>query len=240
MVKYLLLMLLHIAIGLDATADVTVTIEAPFVQTSTAVFEYYGIETFDSLPVGVTTGYYSTFGAGPSSSLKGTYDSLSIREYGTSGGVGAIGMFPTVWSSSPCTLTLTEFGPKGVNYFGYWLSAFDNGNKLQFYSNETIVFEFTATGVVALIGSRPEYYGNPNYTPREYMTAPFAFLNFFCNDCTFDKIRVVQVGSGGHEFDHHTVGYFQTSSGEVITTSTPAPMTVSIRLGCLLYCIEHR
>lgn len=125
-----------------------------------------------------------------------------------------------------------------MNYFGYWLSSLERGNELQFYSKGTKTFDFSATDIHYLIFYRQEYKGNPTYNPRENPYGRYVFVNFFCNNCTFDEVHFMQNVTDplGHDSDNHTVGYFREISGEIVamnttttpdTTSTTTPTTTS-------------
>src|SRR5690606_3346698 len=87
------------------------------------------------------------------------------------------------------SLTFSE----GINYFGYWLSALDAGNYVQFYSGSDLLFEFSPAYFQSLlengnVANSDEYLGNPlkSYgNDHEY----YAFLNFYAeDDILFDKI----------------------------------------------------
>lgn len=75
--------LLLIIIYLNA-ADVTVTIEAPF--NSIAVFDYYGVESFNSLLAEASKTYISNFGLG--NNTVGTYQDVTIEDRDIYGGAG--------------------------------------------------------------------------------------------------------------------------------------------------------
>ena len=51
------------------------------------------------------------------------------------GALEGIGNYIVAFGSTPYTLSLAAdpiMDPQGINYFGYWLSALDDGNKVAF------------------------------------------------------------------------------------------------------------
>jgi len=203
-----------------------VIFEDPGVQNSTAIFDVVGVETFETRPLGLNTGGFTTdFGTG--GTIVATYTGGRIDNaniYGSAGGVGKhIVTFQT--GMQPIDVQFTTTLPQGLNYFGYWLSALDANNRLEFFSGSTSLGVITPASVIGALGGCPSatnpYCGNP--TPPflgQVKHEQFAFLNVYFNPgVTYDRIRIFQVGGGGYESDNHTVGYF------LKTNVVPEPAT---------------
>ena len=210
-----------------AAAIVTVTYENPGVQTAASTsFDVLGVETFEAAPLGSNQTYNTTFGG---SEISGVYTNLRVddaNQYGSAGGVGNHAV--AARGVEGYELTLSTARPEGVNYFGYWLSALDAGNVLEFYKDGSLIHSFTPAAVIASIGGcnpQPQpYCGNPNDPdPRRVLSEQFAFVNLYFEDTTFDKIRFYESrGAGGnYESDNHTVGYFIEKGGNTV----PEPAT---------------
>lgn len=94
-------------------------------------------------------------------------------------------------------------------YFGFWWSAGDSNNVLQFLSKGETVYKMTTKDVVDMIGklsNKQAYYGNPNsqFKGKDGNEA-FAFINFYNTDGTFDEIKFTNIGGTGFESDNHTI-----------------------------------
>lgn len=169
--------------------------------------------------LGITTG-----------AIQGTYSGNMTRSSNyTYGGAGGSGYYPTV-SNASYTLILTTTGSiPGVNYFGLWFSALDNGNQLQFYEDNTLLYTFTPATFRSLVGACPgsAFCGNPNN--GDDSNEQFAFLNFFDVDGYFNKIVFTQTTSAGFESDNHTVAYLNPAipSGTVIA-AVPEPDSIDL------------
>lgn len=98
------------------------------------------------------------------------------------------------------TLTLTQ--PHA--YFGFWWSAGDANNILDFYNGENLVGHFTTATLLDQLSSTNDYRGNPRDRGLNY-GENYAFINFFGQEgTTWDKI-VLSNGSGtGFESDNYT------------------------------------
>jgi hypothetical protein len=149
------------------------------------------------------------------------------------GGADGSGYYPTV-SNSSYTLTLTTSGDvPGVNYFGLWFSALDNGNELQFYEDSTLLYTFTPALFRTLVGACPgsAFCGNPTTTfSRQDPNEQFAFLNFFyVGGGYFNKVVFTQTNTAGFESDNHTVAYLNppVPSGTLIEAA-PEPGSIAL------------
>ncbi len=197
-----------------AQAAYTITIEAPGVQNSTAAFGSVGIENFDSRSAGVNQTFSTSFGA---SSFTGTYTGVRVNNADQYGGAGGSGRYAVQFGSPGFTLDLATTLPGGVTYFGFWLSALDNGNTVRFFDDAVLLFSFDATVLRNFVNAQPNaaaYRCNPNLPAARNCTEPYAFLNFYAHGGTsFDRIVFDQVTGGGYESDNHTVGQWSAITG---------------------------
>ena len=225
-------------VSFAAKADtIVLNYEAPGVQNTTATFSVDGVETFNSDPAGLYSSISTTFGG--NGAITGVYTPGTPGAAGTSvqinnadqyGGAGGAGQYIVAFGATPYTLTLTNDptkNPNGINYFGYWLSALDAGNQVQFYNGSTLVGSLTPSDVLSQTGSCPAslYCGNPNPAFHGQDNGePFAFINFYDTTGTFNKVVFFESPAvGGYESDNHTVGFY-TKIGGVPEPSTWAMM----------------
>ena len=121
---------------------------------------YSGVETFDALSTGVHGSYTTNFGtAGNPVQINGTYSGVTVKGADQYGGAGGVGNYAVAWSNAPYQLSLSASNGSPINYFGYWLSALDSGNKLDFYKGGNLVYTFTPDAVIAAFGNNPAYLG---------------------------------------------------------------------------------
>ncbi|MCG2842722.1 PEPxxWA-CTERM sorting domain-containing protein [Sandaracinobacter sp. RS1-74] len=204
-------------IATPAAAASYVNYEAPGVQNTTAGFTTVGVETFDSRAAGSPAGFTTDFGTG--GAIQATYSGGRIdtaNQYGSAGGTG--NHIVTFSNLNPITIEFTTTLPEGLTYFGYWLSALNAGNTLQFYSAGNLVATIDTGSVKGEIDSRANaaaYYGNPNAPYAGNNSGePYAFLNiYFTDGDSYDKIVISQLSSGGYESDNHTVGFYTRVGG---------------------------
>jgi hypothetical protein len=184
-----------------------------------------GVQDFNSW-----TGGPFTTDFGTSNRITGSYSgNLRVTSADQYGGAGGSGKYPEIFGrDGSYTLQLsTSSGVPGVNYFGLWFSALDAGNLLQFYSGNNLLYSFTPTKFIDLVGScaggADPFCGNPNTTfSGRDAGEQFAYLNFFDPNGFFDKIVFSETGSGGFESDNHTVAYVNPISVSG-TEITPLP-----------------
>jgi hypothetical protein len=204
-----------------AQAAYTITIEAPGVLNSTSVFSAVGVERFDSRNTGVNQTFTSNFGG---SIFSGTYTGVRVNNADQYGGAGGTGRYVVQFGTPGFTLDVTSSQPGGVTYFGFWLSALDNGNTVRFFNQGVQLFSVDATVLRNFVNSQPNraaYYCNPNPgRTTQNCGEPYAFLNFYAHGGTsFDRIVFDQVTGGGYESDNHTVGRWRQLTG----TYVPVP-----------------
>lgn len=181
---------------------------------------FYGTETFSNWNGGA---FKSTFSTGlsnltASSYINGDYSSngdpnwkkAPADQYGGSNGTAP---YPVIsGAASPgdaYAVKLTHSADiPGVNYFGLWISALDQSNDLQFYSNGQLIYSFGAPDLQAALGScgtAGGYCGNPT-TPFKGQNPgeQYAYVNFFDTVGYFDQV-VLYSTSAGFESSNHSV-----------------------------------
>ena len=96
--------------------------------------------------------------------------------------------------------TLTLNTPS--SYFGFYWSAGDAANQLQFYKGNTLVGEFTTKSLLSNLPA--SYNGNPLNRSQD-RGEPFGFINFYGDQkTTWDKIVFTNATSSGFESDNYT------------------------------------
>lgn len=185
-----------------------------------------GVENFDTRTSNAS--FTTTFGTG--GTITGVYSAVSIAAADQYGGAGGTGKYASAPTSTSYNVALTSTLTTGINYFGFWLSALDNGNQVGFYKNNVLLYSFLPSTLIAAVGActgSNAYCGNPNSQfagadPGE----PYAFVNFVDTDGTFDSLRFVQGNSGGYESDNHTVGFVTAQSGTGIGVPEPTSLAL--------------
>lgn len=150
----------------------------------------------------------------------GTFDRLFIKNNDYFGGaVDPAGSGPRRYSvQSPGTVVSTTFTLSTPSaYFGFWWSAGDVNNVVQFFNGATKVAEFKTSTLLNVIAGDPSYKGNPEN--RNWNSSQsYAFINFFAMDgVTWDKIVFSNaVGGTAFESDNYTTrvtAYNPTTDG---------------------------
>ena len=179
------------------------------------------VETFNNATVS-NSNIVSTFNG---SALTGTYSGgFSLSGANLYGGAGGSGQYIT--TSSSYTLSLSG----NVNYFGLWFSALDQGNLLSFYQGNTLVYSFTPSAFISLVGACPSasgYCGNPNASQAGNTAQQYAFLNFYDYSGSFNKVVFTETpGFGGFESDNQTVANLANAPTGIAITPVPEPSTL--------------
>jgi len=238
--KNLLIVRFVVALGVvgvlavsSAQASVILTYcESAGTQTTTVA----GTTVFDFNSLGGANKYsnVSCFGG------LGTIDSLCVvpsDEYGGSQGHSFYAVDSSSVGGSHHVEKTTLTFSRPMSYFGFWWSAGDAANYLDFYSGGTLVASYSTAWLRQQV---PEpkttpggYYGNPTTNTvlysGEHVSAkgldpgePFAFINFFASaGTTFDKIVLSNSASSGFESDNWTIR--QDAYGTVIGDGTTLP-----------------
>ena len=214
-----------------ASAGWFVNYEAAGVQNTTAGFTTKGVEDFSGQTAGLPAAFETDFGT--AGAIVATYSGGRIdtaNQYGSAGGTG--NHIVTFSNLEPITIDFTTTLPEGLTYFGYWLSALNAGNQLQFYNGATLLATINPGDVSGHTGSCPNSYcGNPN-PPflGQNGGEPYAFLNiYFTGGDNYNKIVITQTAGGGYESDNHTVGFY-TSVGGIPEPATWAMMIMGFGL----------
>jgi hypothetical protein len=204
------------AASVPASAAISINYEAPGVQETTAGFTVVGVERFEGQTVGQPANFVTDFGTG--GVITATYAGGRIDNANVYGSAGGVGKHIVTFQSLPVIdVTFTTTLESGLNYFGYWLSALDAQNRIDFFNGDEFLGTITPGIVSGALGACPggAWCGNPN-APFLGQVAheQFAFLNvYFTDGDTYDRIRFYQVGGGGYESDNHTVGFYTTRGG---------------------------
>lgn len=208
-------------------AGLVVTAEAPGIQSS----QVAGVttENFDgfSSSAAYLTGTSLTTAVG---ALTAPSPGFGIVGATIFGGAGGTGNYFAVGNLLSLQATLALNGPQA--YFGFWWSAADQFNQVEFLSGGQVVATFnpaTALGDLA----DPGYFGNPNNGADG--GERFAYLNFFgTGGTTFDEIRFLNP-SNASDFEADNFSVFAgplTPSGSVLegaaTVSSPEPNSLTI------------
>ena len=155
---------------------------------------------------GVTTECFNEFKPGAYTTLKTAVGTLSspgmeVVEKDQYGGAGGSGNYLAIGAQSGQTsATLTLNGSDA--YFGFWWSAADPLNSIEFLSKGTVVAEFDSASTLGSLGS--SYLGNPNGGDS---SEKFAYLNVIgTRGSTFDQVVFLNSGtSTGFESDNWSV-----------------------------------
>ena len=212
--------------------DVRYESERPGLQATTAVLAVGGVETFDGQPTGTGDSFTSSFGN--NGVYGGRYSNVQINGADQYGGANGTGRYAVTFArNGGYSLDFTTAaGHRGVDYFGYWLSALDAGNNVHFFSKGRELFTFRPQDVIDAVNAHPNpraYYGNPNAGfLGQNSGEPYIFLDFFRDKGTFDRIVFDEFNSGGgYESDNHTVGRFLTKGTgtrvPIVHSGPPAP-----------------
>ena len=141
---------------------------------------------------GVTTESFNEYTAGKYTSLSGvatpvgtlSSPGVAIQAADQYGGAGGSGNYFAIGSESGTTsATLALNGAQA--YFGFWWSAADANNSIDFYSAGKYLGSFSAAAAMAALGSA--YNGNPNSGADS--GEKFAYLNVTgTNGTTIDQV----------------------------------------------------
>ena len=200
------------------------------------IVSYEAVGVQSSTVAGVTTESFDNFNTGKFTSLStniGTITSpglaiLKADQYGGSGGSG--NYFAVGAQSGTLTATLALKGAQ--SYFGFWWSAADTLNSIDFYSSGKLLGTFSSVAALAAINSN--YLGNP--IGGADGGEKFAYLNFTAtNGTTIDQIVFNNASTGtGFEADNFSVkGIDQAGpSGSVIANGfvpvVPEPSSIAM------------
>ncbi|BAY20825.1 hypothetical protein NIES2100_05690 [Calothrix sp. NIES-2100] len=199
------------------------------------------VQTFDSQG---TTNYSATGFEWKDGTTKiGTYTNTQIRTADQYGGAGANSQYnnknqyfdvDASRSGNGQTVSTLKL-EQAQSYFGLWWSAGDATNVLKFLSKGQVVQTITTADVknyISKLGTNSStttnpYYGNPTSAFQGQDSGePFAFINFYDVDGTFDQVEFTNAvnsngTSSGFESDNHTVATGYTKYSGTIVTVVP-------------------
>ena len=218
----------------SAFADAfVVTAEKPGVQVPPVGLSY---ESFNNQTPHTTLNgstFITNFGLNQySGTYSGTIVWFPADQYG---GAGGTGVYPEVFTGQSYTLQIAPQGnAPAANYFGMWFSALDQGNLLQFYKGNNLVYSFTPAAFIQIVGGCPNagnaYCGNPTADFKGGESREqFAYLNFWDSNGSFDKVvfsKTTKCGGCGFESDNHVVAYLTNGPGGLPISTTPEPGTL--------------
>lgn len=191
-------------------ASFQVTIEDPGVMNAKlSLLKDAYVQNFDGQALGFNKDGFTWVANGQTI---GQYSNVLIMNADQYGGANGTGKYFDVDKAKSgkakqtfSTLKLTT--PQ--KYFGFWWSAGDSNNVLNFLSKGEVVYTMTTKNVVDIIGklsNKQAYYGNPNSQFKgQDGNEAFAFINFYNTDGTFDEIKYTNLGGTGFETDNHTI-----------------------------------
>jgi hypothetical protein len=197
---------------------VRIFISAPKVQgppmATNRTLENFDTFSFGACPATITAG-----------TLEGNCTVVSADQYGGAASesgapvtTGVASQYPTT-SSTTITLTTPQ------KYLGFWWSAGNPGNTVDFYNNDLLVASMNTSGIITRLAdpnqvavdggtySSSDYYGNPLGSGAN--GEAFLFLSAFAEGgTTFDKVVLSGVG---FEFDNLTTSAIEiTPPGSLV------------------------
>lgn len=211
-----------------ASADnnaLTVTIEAPTIQTAQSKTNTYVVDFNDQSG---TAGFTKTNG-NTNYVYGGDLTILNADQWGGASKTKYITQSKNVSSFNVKV-------NKDQKYFGFWWSAGDSANKIIFKNKGDEVAVFQTKDLVGFINSRPAaektlYYGNPNCpttgvapcsSNTGHKNEPFAYVNVYFNDKVYDEVVIQTESSSKFESDNHT---FSVQNQTVTGVNVPQTAT---------------
>ena len=183
--------------GLCATvsshAIIVFTIENPGVQQTTVAGAI--TETFDTRALGALGNFVSPVG---------TFVGGTVLAPDQFGGAGSTRYNLAAGLQSGGSSTLNLSTPQ--KYVGFWWSAGDFRNQVEFYDPSlNLLAVFNTASIIPFL--TPAYYSNPNPPPGRNSGEPYAFFNFTATGSeTIGQVVFRQLtGGGGFEIDNVSV-----------------------------------
>ena len=195
------------ALSQEASEAITVTIEAPGIQTPQLsnpneyfVVDFNNQDGTNSFEVTNNNTVYS---------YSNDLEVKAANQWGGANGSKFITQ-EVLQSIRSYSLTVSE----DQKYFGFWWSAGDPYNQIIFKNNGREVASFKTADLVNFINSygtvqSSTYYGNPAYSGDDtgHLNEPFSFVNvFFGDEIAYDEVVVATLteDSSAFESDNHT------------------------------------
>lgn len=213
----------------NETRGITVTIEAPDIQSTQLPnsSEYYVVDFEDQSG---TNSFLKTNGD-TSYSYSEQLQVIDSNQFGGANVSKFITQSQTATGEFNSTYNIQI--NQDQKYFGFWWSAGDPYNQIDFKHNGVVVSSFRTEDLVNFINdsgtvSTEEYNGNPNsiYDAVEggHHLEPFSFVNvFFNDDSVYDEIVITtDQNTSAFESDNHTFSNIkQEIRGTVVQNTAP-------------------
>ncbi|NJR45371.1 MAG: hypothetical protein HC775_05975 [Hyellaceae cyanobacterium CSU_1_1] len=213
----------------SANSALTVTIEAPTIQTAQSKTNTYVVDFNDQSE---TTGFIKTNGTGAAATTYTYGGNLTILKANQWGGASKTKYITQSQSNSSFNVKVNQ----DQRYFGFWWSAGDSANKIIFKNDGQEVAVFQTKDLVGFINTRPPaektlYYGNPNCptvgvapcgTNTGHKAEPFAYVNVHFNNEVYDEVVIQTLTSSKFESDNHT---FSAQNQTVTGVNVPQSAT---------------
>ena len=195
------------AVSQETSGRITVTIEAPEVQTPqlSNPNEYFVVDFNDQ---DGTDGFEVT----NNNTIYSYGNDLEVKAANQWGGANGSKFITqeVLQSIRSYSLTVSE----DQKYFGFWWSAGDAYNQITFKNDGREVASFKTADIVNFINSygtvqSSAYRGNPAYSGDNtgHLNEPFSFVNvFFSEELAYDEVVIATLTEGGSAFesDNHT------------------------------------
>lgn len=192
-------------VATPALALVNVTVSAPGSANASITGYDLAVNNLNNATNGLAS--FGFTGSSITATTTGFVNIAAANVYGGAGGTGSYGSI-----SGDAVFQLSS----GVNYFGLWGSALDGNNTVELYNGATLIGSYALQSTLAsLTNSNSAYYGNPFGGGNS--GEAYAFFNFV-SDSAFNRIRLLQNGGGGFEFDNLTIGTASVSAAPEPTT----------------------
>jgi hypothetical protein len=213
--------------------------------------------------VSISTEDFSTPAQGAFPGVGGSYTSTAIDATYTAGGGNAStvsandqyggngeGKYLRIPEVSSITIALDNTTyTNGAQYFGFYFTAGDAGNQIDFYDDDTLVYSFSTASLITLLPKNStvtaingsvydtdDYYGQP--ITNSNINEPYAYLHFIAtNGDTFNKIVLSQKDTPfptAFENDNHSIMEAAPSlPGTLVPVANAVPEPSSALLGGL-------
>jgi hypothetical protein len=192
------------------------------------------VETFSDATGAI--GATGSFAVGAWSGATGGISRNAADQFGGAGGTGNY-----LALSSGNQLTITLIGDR--KYVGFWWSAGNAGNTIEFYDDtNTLLAQFTTNSLTTLLGgggnitatngnpyAKADYFGNPNPPAGRNTAQPYGYINLLLQGASvnFRTIIVRHSGGGGFELDNLAVTDTATVPGTWVDVGT-VPVTLPV------------
>jgi hypothetical protein len=180
-------------VGAQSHAIIVFTIEDPGDQQTTVAGAV--TETFDSHALGALGTFVSPVG---------TFVGGTVLAADQFGGANSTRYNLAAGLQSGASSTLNLSTPQ--KYVGFWWSAGDVRNQVEFYDPSlNLLAVFNTASIIPFLS--PAYYSNPNPPPGRNSAEPYAYFNFTATGSeTIGQVVFRQIaGGGGFEIDNVSV-----------------------------------